>query len=157
MSAFVCNTDHFKALALFAVSRQHGSYQVDPRYVRGMVPPVGADDLAIAVSYADTLYAENVRSVECRYPGTGADSLPGEIFKPASIRISANDLISARFRVSPVAILKMCDCLEYQSCETDNYRETVAFRLLDSIRGAAIRMLPGYESAQWSFSARAAA
>jgi hypothetical protein len=55
-------------------------------------------------------------------------------------------------RLNPVSILKLCDCLEYQSCETEDYNETVAYRLLNVIRRAAIRILPGYDDAKWEIA-----
>jgi hypothetical protein len=52
---------------------------------------------------------------------------------------------------SRVCDLKMLDCLEYQSCESDDWETTQAYRLQQAMRRAAIRALPGYESAQWEF------
>lgn len=153
MSAFICGTDHFKALALFCVARQHGSMNVDPRYVEEL--PANVDqhrETAVATMYANILYLENVRSVECRYPDSSADNLPGEFYKPATITVTAQDVCYCeKYRVSPVAILKMCDCLEYQSCETDDYRSTLAYALLNKIRRAAIHNLPGYDDGPWDF------
>ena len=52
--------------------------------------------------------------------------------------------------LSPVAILKLIDSLEYQSCESDDYEQTVAYKSLQSIRKSAIHALEGYEDAEWS-------
>jgi len=161
MSAFVCGPDHFKALAIFAASRTGGygnaRLRVDPRYIDGLEPAVdGLHNLtsaAIASFYADVLYKENIRSVGHRYPGDTLESMPGLINKPEHIEISHNDMTLAVYRLKPVQLLKMCDCLEYQSCETDDYRETVAFRLLNAIRRAGIRALAGYEEAPWDYCA----
>lgn len=153
MSAFVCGQDHFKALAIFATTRRHGSLRVDPRYVDGLEsvdPQVCQDELACV--YADVLYRENVRSCFVRYPREDLDSLPGEFEKPDTVTVTHGDIVRAAYRLPAVSILKMCDCLEYQSCESDNWRETVAYRLLNSIRRAAIRELVGYDDAPWDFS-----
>jgi hypothetical protein len=154
MSAFVCGPDHFKALAIFAVSRRHGSRNVDPRDLKGCEKLELYNEINLASAYADILYAENMRSVLHRYPDDTEETAPGPIDKPEHIKVTGHDMCKpAYIRVSPVAILKMCDCLEYQSCETDDYRQTLAFDLLDRIRGAAIHCLPGYDDAPWDYDA----
>jgi hypothetical protein len=50
--------------------------------------------------------------------------------------------------LSPVAILKACDCYDYQACETPDYWETEAFAIVRAIRNRAIRLLPGYDEAE---------
>ena len=167
MSAFICGEDHFKALAIFAASRTNGygtaHFRVDPRYVEGIdleAGPVavrrGLHDLTsaeLASLYAEVLYQENIRSVRARYPGDKKDELPGPIIRSDHIVVSTSDVVQANYRLKPVAILKMCDCLEYQSCETEDYRQTIAYRLLEQIRRAAIRELAGYEDAPWDYAA----
>ncbi len=51
----------------------------------------------------------------------------------------------------PVDIIKSCQCLQYQACETDDYGQTYTKQLLDSLVDAAIRRLPGYEEAPWGW------
>jgi hypothetical protein len=157
MSAFVCGPDHFKALALFA-SRQIGGYgagrlTVDPRYVRGLPESAhGFRGTQLAEVYANILYEENVRSVSARYPNDSIDNLPGPIHKPATIQIAGRDIVNDGYRLKPVDILSMCNCLEYQSCETDDWQQTLAYRLLNCIRDAAVRQLPGYDDAPYEFT-----
>ena len=155
MSAFICGEDHFKVLAIFAASRRHGSLNVDPRYIKGLKADHEDTMTGLATIYADILYQENVRSVRARYPQDKWDGLPGPISKPIHIVLDPIDQTLAKFRLPPVAILKMCDCLEYQSCETEDYRQTVAFELLDRIRRAAIHCLAGYEDAPWDYDVAA--
>jgi hypothetical protein len=159
MSAFICDTDTFKALAIFAATRQHGSWRVDPRYVKGLDSPeyalrgianLCADELATL--YADTLYRENVRSVSYRYPNSGRDDLPGPIADAGFVDVTNRDLCNGGYiSIKAVSVLKSCDCLEYQSCETPDYKQSVAYALLSAIRRAAIRSLPGYDDAPWGF------
>lgn len=160
MSAFICGPDHFKALAIFATSPGSFGILVDPAYVKGLEHPDGVSRgfanlsrLELANLYADVLYRENVRSVWARYPNDKRNSLPGPVDDPGHVTLSLRDLDAGKYRLSPVCILKMCDCLEYQSCETADWPETVARRLLDRIRNAAVSALPGYESAPWDFYA----
>ena len=161
MSAFVCSPEHFKALAIFAASRIHGRWRVDPRYIKGLShpSPVGIENLtreALATLYADTLYRENVRSVEHRYPNSARDDLPGPVADVGHVDISSRDLMKTGLALKPVQLLKLCACVAYQSCETDDWESTVAFALLQSIKDAAIRALPGYEDAAWDFSTETA-
>jgi hypothetical protein len=166
MSAFICGPDHFKALAIFAASRTHGygsaSLRVDPRYIHYGNPTKGlpvelleSRGAELASAYADILYAENVRSVQARYPDDKSSDLPGPTIRQSHIVVSGQDQILAKYRLPPVSLLKMCDCLEYQSCETEDYRETLGFELLDRIRGAAIKALAGYDDAPWDYTAPA--
>lgn len=140
MSAYVCSKYHIKALAIFAVRKIHGSLAVDPRYVDG------ANDLSfkpaelVATRYAAILLAENVRSVRARYADDMGDY--------EEINISAREVLRPA-TLSPVAVLKLCNCLAYQSCETDDWETTNAYKLLQQIKDAAIRILPGYEDAPW--------
>ena len=151
MSAFVCSDKHFQALAIFAVHRSFGgSRRVDPRYIKGLDGEKEYSEGDLASLYADTLYQENIRSVRARYPDDTLDNLPGPITKPIHIRVDTSPRAWGILKgLSVIQILKSCDCLEYQSCETEDYRDTVGFRLLDSIRRAAIKALPGYDEADW--------
>lgn len=153
MSAFICDPKTFAVLGQFAAQRQFGgTHNV---YQPQVALLIGAPNLATSLNdqdYADlianVLYKENIRSVQARYPNDSWDELPGPCEKPEFIRVRQYqyaDLSS----YSAVQILKACDCLEYQSCETDDYYETPAYKLLDMIRGAAIQALPGYDEASW--------
>ena len=122
MSAFVCSPEHFKVLGSFAASPDRGHcspHRVSPGYMRGIPNIYGLVGDKLASAYANVLYAENVRSVSARYPRDAVKgTLPGPIDMPETIAVSVN-----HSRPSAVAILKMCDCLEYQSCETDDYHD----------------------------------
>ncbi len=159
MSAYICDPEHIKALAIYAVRRSGGyglgHMNVDPNYLRHPGRRLDLDcrlPEVIASYYADTLYQENIRSVQARYPGDTWPSLPGPCEKPEHLSVRGREIMSDRGpRPSAVAILKMCNCLEYQSCETEDYRNTLAFDILDKIRAAAIENLPGYDEAPWGY------
>lgn len=155
MSAYVCSSDHIAVLAAYAVGGQPQRVSAYFLYYHGGVDMAGRTRCEQAYYFANVLYQENIRSVSARYPDDSIDNLPGPIHKPAEIVVEFRAWITAA-GLKPVAILKMCDCLEYQSCETDDYRQTPAFALLDAIRGAAIRNLAGYEDAPWEFTRSAA-
>lgn len=149
MSAFICGKDHFIVLGLFAASRQggygRGHIAVDPKYIDGLSPEAqqlrGVD---LAAYYANILYLENVRSVHARYPQDAENT-------PETITIPSYATLQASYKLPAVSILKMADCLEYQSCETEDYRTTLAWELLSHIRKAAWRTLPGYEDTPWEY------
>jgi hypothetical protein len=152
MSAFICDPKHFAVLGHFAAQRQfggtHNVYQ--PQVARLLEAPTlvtGLDDQTYADLIANVLYKENIRSVLHRYQNDDLDSAPGPIDKPMSIK--TGDWSPLKLCVKPIEILKACDCLEYQSCETDDYYETPAYEILNMIRKAAIQALPGYDEAPW--------
>lgn len=85
------------------------------------------------------LLAENVRSVAHRYAELPETNRTTEyVFKEQSKTLK------------PVALIKLCECLEYQSCETEDYYQTDAYAKLKSIIDSFISLLPGYEKAAWS-------
>jgi len=51
--------------------------------------------------------------------------------------------------LKPVEVIKLCDCYDYQSCETDDYEKSEAYRLIQGIRSKALHLLPGYADAPW--------
>jgi len=136
MSAFVVNEAHVKALVAYYASRKYSRKTPEE-----------------ATEIARELMRENIRSVSFRYPQDRPRELPGPIPTPEADMIEFGYAEIAHPSVQdPVAILKMCACLEYQSCETPDYRETKAYDLLNRIRHGAIADLPGYDQAQWDYS-----
>lgn len=142
MSAFICSKDHFVVLACFAATRRQGSFNVDPRYLQH---PSSKAHLAIAggeyspeelaTHYAQVLYEANCKSVDHRYSETNERD-----------KIVIQD-ICQRDDIPALVILKGCNCLNYQSCERDDWEQSAAFEILQHIKDAAIRCLPGYDNA----------
>ena len=84
----------------------------------------------------ELLVAENYRSVNFRYREQDA---------PHPYRWAFYSGI-----IDPVQVIKSCNCYDYQACETDDYRDTEAARLVEAIRSKAIRAaLPKLEAAKW--------
>lgn len=83
---------------------------------------------------AQTLLDANIRSYNDRYDFP--DSSRVIIYKPTSI-------------VSPVQALKLIQCLEYQSADSVNWRESEAYYMLESIKYTTVHLLPGYSDADW--------
>jgi hypothetical protein len=148
MSAYICSIEQFKILAIYAASFSDGSYRVRPDY--HVSNPNGVwTTTTLASVYADRLYQENIRSVRCRYPDDKWDDLPGPTVKPLRCVVSAKDVKLPR--VSAVQILKFANCINYQSCETEDWATTQAYKLLQDIKEAAIREVPGYAEAAWEY------
>lgn len=154
MGAFIVDPKHVIALAVFATGNRYGSMRVPAHIMKfsGGKDMTGERREAVATYYADILFQENIRSVKARYPNEDIDTLPGPIPCPEHVEVTHKDFSDLNIRnLKPVDILAMCNCLEYQSCETEDWRDSMAFDLLYRIQKAAIRALPGYDDAVYSF------
>lgn len=132
MSAFVVSPTHIDALLTFA---QRPQYEAPACYYKGSVKVTFYDNLN---AIGQILLDENVRSVNFRY--TEQTDSPAYLYHPY------------RGNLPPVQIIKACDCLNYQSCETDDWKDTEAHLILDTIRERAINELPGMDEAEWELT-----
>lgn len=136
MSAFQHAPDHIDALLTFAIKHKVSYYYGNPARRDAIT-----DENATAVGHI--LLGENAASVAHRY-SEPADDVTGYQF-----RQFPRD-------VSPVAILKGCDSLDYQSCEHDGWKASLAFIIVDAIKGAAITALPDYRDGEgWTLDREA--
>lgn len=83
------------------------------------------------------LIDENYRSVNYRYQTES---------KPHKYIHGKENII----RLSAVEIIKLCNGYRYQACETDDWEDTEAYEIWDTLREAAIDALPGYSDAAWA-------
>src|SRR4029077_17136784 len=113
MSAYIVGHDHIDPLLSFAIDLRVAYWVADTKkWVE-----IKSEN---ATEVGRILLTENERSVRYRY-GNG-DDLPGTIgedaatykFKPWSNWMSP---------LAAVPILKGCNCFDYQSCETGDYRD----------------------------------
>jgi hypothetical protein len=152
MSAYLCADDTFDFLASAALrygrgcrlgAAQPGMPDVPALLAAGVLAgeraTIRPDETE---TIAQILRAENVRSLRIRYQNRADELIGAPRYAYRSVR---SDLLDA------VAVIKSCDCLEYQSCEADDYRETLAYQVLSAIRRAAMRALPRYEDAPWGW------
>lgn len=153
MSAWLCSSDTFDLLgtAAMRLGRPHMPLQVQCSPSMPDVPMLVSDGILLSPYdslngfgqpevVAKVLRAQNVRSVAHRYNNPDDMGLD----EPYTFRPVSQD-------VDPVVIIKSCRCLRYQSCETDDYPQTLAYRVLDEIEDLAICALPGYEAAPWGW------
>ena len=89
---------------------------------------------------AEVLKVQNLKSLNSRY----GDEIPEVIFDKPMKKIV--DPVST---LSTAQLLKMCDCLSYQSCETEKYNASFACHLLEEIRERITKAMPDYEDAHW--------
>lgn len=144
MSAYICNPEHIGVLAAYAALNKCELHQWE---YRGRL-------VETAQRVAKELTRENIRSVAHRYPNAG-DDLPGPNLKPTDIEeaaaIYAAYFVANPQRLTPVQVLSLCAGYVYQACECDDWRTTDAELQVERIQNAAIRSLPGYADADWSF------
>ena len=89
---------------------------------------------------AQVLLDENYRSVNARYSDA---ALPHPVQFRHQFRFIGD-------KVREIAgAFKAADCLDYQSCETDDWESTLAYKILQGCRSAMWHALPGYKEAQW--------
>lgn len=160
MSAYVVDRRHIDALvrvALEGPADRAPEYpgdawsfsafyaDVDGELERFEVRRETADDLG------RMLWVENVRSVAYRYPADGPNDRPGPIgFTDAEAEAYAYP----RFPLGPPRhlttgeALKAADGLDYQSCETLDWRSTPAAAFLTALREHVIATMPAYRDAE---------
>ena len=141
MSAFVVGHDHIDALLTFAVDLKIAFYNPENKRTEYINDTTVTD-------IGKILLAENERSVGHRYGETDPDDMPGT---------TGEDSRNYKFRrfganLTCLSILKACDCFDYQACETEDYEASLACRIVNCIRGYAVRRLPGFDDAPgWEF------
>lgn len=130
MSAFIVDDKHISALIAFYRDNSDGR-------LRGEAP---------ATALGKTLAAENVRSMQARYGSRLDENETGFAERYTFAELS---VIDAAKYLRPIQVLKLCDCYDYQACETDDYYESAAAKIIHQIRSLAICKLPGYDAAEW--------
>lgn len=130
MSAFILNEYHLSILGRAAsAAAAHSGRQARTGY-----------DVVTCKTHAQTLYAENVRSVQYRYSERGA------------VEPMAFDSRALHGTLNPMQVIKACHCYEYQTCETPDYERSEAAKLIAHIVAVFTRILPSYEDAQWEMT-----
>ena len=136
MSAFIVDDLHINAIVTYAVDKQLTYWNAGAR------EHVHVTNLN-AEAIGRILMDENVRSYCARYSDASDDD------KSAGAAYA--------YKVFPIPltaaeIIKACNCLEYQSCETDDWEASLAWRILQNVKAKAVHDLPGYESAPWEIT-----
>lgn len=131
MSASVVSKQHIDAIITGALPRRG-----DTGWIRWSDPVETGRTHVLNLDTADRagslLWQENRISVNHRY-NDGDEIDPIYTFR--------------RVRYSPVAVLKLIDSYEYQSCEHPAWEQSQAMRLCYQLRKQVISNLPGYDDA----------
>lgn len=137
MSAYIVENDHIDAMLTYAARRGVSYYWQNQRI---LITRFNAEEIG------RELMAQNERSVMHRYPGDDiTDAAARYQFNPM------NELMLMEAPRAAAWILAACDCLDYQSSETDDYQGTLAHVVTKAIQSAAIAHLPKYD-APWGIT-----
>jgi|SRR6185369_4309213 len=139
MSAFIVSKATIDAIVTFAAAHRSVAPQV-LHYEK-------INGVAAETKLGRMLLEENERSIRYRYPQTtGPSDMPGPVDYDGAERY----FYAKRFEpIAAIEIVKLCDCLEYQSCEHPEWKDSEACRILALIRESAVMEIPGYDKAPW--------
>jgi hypothetical protein len=144
MSAYVVSDNHINELVRFIDSRFYQSMG----YLQRIMLKNNVDTLTLSgdklfEAIGQELLKENYLSVNHRY-------LHLDILGKAHKFHYRPELGKAKLK--PVVILKLVNCLDYQSCEHEGWPESAACKILESIKSHAIHQLEGYDAAPWGIN-----
>lgn len=136
MSIFIVEDMHVNAIV---------TYMIDER-VRYWNEPT-REYITVTRSNAEKvgriLMEENVRSYCARYKDAYEDE------KNAGATYAYKPFQTP---LTPTEVIKACQCLEYQSCETDDWEASLACRILQEVKSNALHDLPDYETCPWEIN-----
>jgi len=151
MSAFVVSRNHIRYLVSAAADRNLTEIQDYPLSWswEGEMHTLPFDDRAEQTWLGQMLWAENVKSVSYRYRDDETSELPGVVEEAEGGFQYGDHKPWSSSPITPVQVLKACDCYEYQSCEHPEWKQSEAYAFIQALRERAIEALPGYDKAQW--------
>jgi len=132
MSAYMVSDNHIHALVGYMIRERIIYYPNDNARMA-----VTADN---AEEVGQILVDENYRSVNQRYQ----ERTEGHFGKAPTYKFKG-----VRILPDALAMLKACNCYEYQAGENDDWEQSVAYKIVNAIKEHAIRKLPGYDDAPW--------
>ncbi len=152
MSAFMVSKTHIDLMVRLAIWGPSGvEVRPDKAWYRPYFGnPSRKAEPETANELGEIFVKENLSSIHYRYPDTieNPDATPGPIEQYWLTEYEYDD---PQIDLTIVEDFCLLDCYEYQSCEHPEWRDSEAFKLVDSIRGSLIHRLPGYDQVPWSF------
>jgi len=124
MSAFIVSPDHINVIVSYFVEAS-----IEDRLWYELNGEYGYMSKEDAPKIAQALYNENLRSVNARYTEQTEHDYLFEFIPTAKTQYAVGEIAQA------------LNCLEYQSCETDDYHSTDAYKLLNSMRKHLLRKI----------------
>ena len=148
MSAYLVSPEHIAEMCKWAFNRS--SSHRDKPYCWNMVMrheiKCGFGNPLEAHTAAEILARGNIESIEARYPNC-PDMLQDD-FMDLVVGLSRK---AGRQHLSAADIYNMCLCLDYQSCEVDNWVSKDAYWLIRAIMAKASRCMATALRAQISW------
>lgn len=133
MSAFIVSPEHIQQIVTWARRYDSLPYNVTPEEA------------------AKVLAEANIASVEYRYPDLIGSSVR------AFLSLESNEEYVKECQEEfagplPTAtgVIKLINSLDYQSCEREDWEESLAYQYLNRLRTLATYNLPGYSDQPWS-------
>jgi len=144
MSAFVVDKAHINAMidAGLSVKSRPMHWYPEGKEGSSSLTQLNASEVG------QMLLDECVKSVCYRYKDSEMTDLPGrtdaEYLLPFQYKRFANP-------PTPVEVLKLISCYEYQSCEHPEWKTSEAWHFCQALRQSTIGRLPGYDAAPWEW------
>jgi hypothetical protein len=123
MSAYIVDNNSINYLVNY-LEQEHDKYLAYFRYVD--------ENIKTNQDVGQIILDENVRSVNTRY-----NEESKETFKYSFENYGFFD---------PRQVISVCKCIEYQSCETSDWEQSKAYRLITRIKDYAIGEIEGMSS-----------
>ena len=144
MSAYLVDRHHIAYLVHAAFSHQTG-------IASHLKHRLGVEnETAAMIAMCNELTRENIASIEGKYPDVAGqpENAPGDqtAYEPWTAR-EIKGMIW--MHIDPLQVLASCSCYEYQACEHDGWKTSLAKKLIESLVHATIRNIPGYDKAKW--------
>ena len=145
MSAFVVDKAHINAMIDAGLMVRYRPMHWYPEGKEGSssLTEINASEVG------QMLLEECIKSVGYRYEDSEVTNLPGrsdaEYIIPFQYKRFANP-------PTPVEILKIISCYEYQSCEHPGWKTSEAYTFCRALRHSTIDRLPGYDEAPWEWT-----
>lgn len=124
MSAYIVSENHINVIVSWFVDYRKNNqlwYELNGKY--------GYMDKAAAGAVARELFAQNVRSVDVRYSEENNSSYVFMYIPHIKLGYGLAEIAGA------------IDCLEYQSCETDDYHQTDAYKIITAMRKHLLKLV----------------
>ena len=146
MSAFLCSDQHITQLACWLCNDDRSGLDWLARQSGYHDKGGFMESNELATHVASVLKKENARSLSARYDDRADEYWDDKDDAIPPITLGEVD----RMQICDLGkIAKAADCYEYQACESDDFRDTMAWRILGIIRKEIGSRLPGYSEANW--------
>ena len=146
MSAYLVEPEHIAEICKWAFGRGHRDMPHCVNMVKRSMIKSRYDLPLESFTAAEILAQANIASINARYNDIDASDAADYI---ASVVQLSRQLGKEQLAASD--IYNMCQCLDYQSCEVNNWVETDAYWIIRAIMAEASRVMAAGAQVSWSF------